>query len=109
MIEMSLADNLSYNSSSDFSTTAFASVRKKAKKQNINVSSDNAELHKMPFSMEELHDALRNAHDNSAGPDEIHYTGVGSGGGGGKGGMCRPPHVFDWGGGGNGMFVPPHF
>ena len=49
---LSVNDNLSYNSSSDFSTTAFASVRMKAKKQNINVSSDNAELHKMPFSME---------------------------------------------------------
>ena len=26
-----------------------------------------------PFSMEELQDALRRAHDTSAGPDEIHY------------------------------------
>ena len=27
----------------------------------------------MPFSLEELQDALRRAHDTSAGPDEIHY------------------------------------
>ena len=36
---------------------------RKLKKQNINLSSDNAEVYNRPFSMEELHDALRRAHD----------------------------------------------
>ena len=68
-----LADNVSHNSSSAFSTDAFASVRKKAEKQTIKFSSDNAEVYNKPFSIEELRDALRRAHDTSAGPDEIHY------------------------------------
>ena len=66
-IANSLADNFSHNSS------AFASVHKKAEKQTINFPSDNAEVYNKPFSMEELRDALRRAHDTSAGPDEIHY------------------------------------
>ena len=41
-IANALADNLSHNSSSAFSTDAFVSVRKKAEKQTINFSSDNA-------------------------------------------------------------------
>ena len=72
-IDNALADNLSRNSSSVFSTDAFASVRKKAEKQTIKCSSDNAEVYNKPLSMEELRDALRRAHDTSAGPDEIHY------------------------------------
>ena len=72
-IANALADNFSHNSSSAFSTYAFASVRKKADKQTIKVSSDNAEVYNKPLSMEELRDALRRAHDTSAGPDEIHY------------------------------------
>ena len=69
-IANALADNLSHNSSSAFSTDDFASVRKKAEKQTIKVSSDNAEVNNMPFSMEELQNALRRAHDTSGGPDE---------------------------------------
>ena len=69
-IANALADNVSHNSSSAFSTDAFASVRCKAEKQNITFSS---ELYSRPFSLEELQDALRRAHDTSAGPDEIHY------------------------------------
>ena len=38
-----------------------ASVRKKAEKQTIKVSSDNAEVYNKPLSMEELRDALRRA------------------------------------------------
>ena len=72
-IANALADNLSHNSSSAFSTDAFTSECCKAEKQNINFSSKNAEVYNMPFSLEELQDALRRAHDTSAGPDEIHY------------------------------------
>ena len=45
-------------------------VRKKAEKQTLKVSSDNAEVYNMPFSMEELQNALRRAHATSGGPDE---------------------------------------
>ena len=72
-IANALAANLSHNSSSAFSTDAFASVRKKAEKQTIKFPSDNAEVYNKPFSTEELRDALRRAHDTAAGPDEIHY------------------------------------
>ena len=63
-IANALADNISHN---------FTSVRYKVEKQNINFSSENAEVYNRPFSLEELQDALRRAHDTSAGPDEIHY------------------------------------
>ena len=72
-IANALADNFCHNSSSAFSTDAFASVRSKAEKHNINFSSENAEVYNRSFSLEELQDALRRAHDTSAGPDEIHY------------------------------------
>ena len=52
-IANALADNVSHNSSSAFSTDAFTSVRCKAEKQNINISSQNAEVYNRPFSMEE--------------------------------------------------------
>ena len=70
-IANALADNISHNSPSAFSTDDFASIRKKAEKQSIKFSSDNAEVYNRPFSMEELQDALHRAHDTSAGPDEI--------------------------------------
>ena len=72
-IANTLADNFSNNISSAFSTDAFTYVRCKAEKQNINFSSENAEVYNRPFSLEELQDALRRAHGISAGPDEIHY------------------------------------
>ena len=72
-IANALADIFSHNSSSAFSTDAFKSVRCKAEKQNINFSSDNVEVYNMPFSLEELQDALRRARNTSEGPDEIHY------------------------------------
>ena len=71
-IANALADIVSYNSSSAFSTDASTSVRCNAEKQNINFSSENAEVYNRPFFLEELQDALRRAHDTSAGPDEIH-------------------------------------
>ena len=46
---------------------------KKPEKQTITFSSDVAEVYNRPFSIEELQDALRRAHDTSAGPDELHY------------------------------------
>ena len=67
-----LADNFSHNSSSGFSTDAFASVRKKAEKQTITFSSDSDQVYNRPFSMEELQDAQPRVHNTSAGADEIH-------------------------------------
>ena len=72
-IANALADNVSHNSSSALSTDDFASVHKKAEKQTIKCSSDNAEVHNRPFSVKELQDALSRSHATSAGPDEIHY------------------------------------
>ena len=62
-ISNALADNLSHNSSSVFSTDAFASVRKKAEKDTINFPPDNAEVYNRPFSLEELQDDLRKTYD----------------------------------------------
>ena len=72
-IANALENNFSHNSSSAFSTDAFTSVRCKAEKNNISFSSENVEVYNMPFSLDELQDALRRAHDTSEGPNEIHY------------------------------------
>ena len=72
-IANALADNLSSNSSFAFSTDAFTFVRCRAEKNNINFPSEIVEVYNMLFSLEVLQDALRRAHDTSAGPDEIHY------------------------------------
>ena len=72
-IANAMTDNFSHNSSSAFSTDVFTSLHCGAEKNNINFSSENDEVYNMPFSLEELQDALRRAHDTSAGPDEIHY------------------------------------
>ena len=72
-IANALADNFSHNSSSAFSTDAFASVRKKVETQSIKFSSDNTEVYNRPFSMEELQDDLRRAQYTSTGPDGTHY------------------------------------
>ena len=69
----SLADNISRNFPSAFRTDAFTSVRQKAERLNLNVLSENVEVYNRLFSMQVLQDALRRAHDTSAGSDEIHY------------------------------------
>ena len=74
MLEMSrltvtLADKVSRNSYSAFNTDAFTAVSKKAERQNLHFSSENVEVYSRHFSMQELQDALRTAHDNSAGRD----------------------------------------
>ena len=68
-----LADNVSHNSFSAFSTDAFTSVPNKAEKQNMNFSSETVDAYNRPHCMDELQDALRRARDTSAGPDEILY------------------------------------
>ena len=72
-IANALADTFLHNSSSAFNTDAYVSIRKNAGKQTIKVSSDNTVVYNISLSMEELQDALRRAHDASAGSDEIHY------------------------------------
>ena len=61
-IASALADNFFHNSSFAFSTDDFASVRKKAEKHTIKLSSDNAEVYNRPLSMDELLDVLRRSH-----------------------------------------------
>ena len=72
-IANSLTDNVSLNYSSAFRTDAFTHVRQRAERENLSFSSQNVEVYNRPFSMQELQDALRRAHDTSARPDEIHY------------------------------------
>ena len=56
-IANALADNVSHNSYSAFSTDAFTYVRIKVEKQNFHFSSENVEVYNRPFSMEELQNA----------------------------------------------------
>ena len=72
-IANTLADNFSYNSSSDFCTDSFLTVKNKAEKQPIKFDSGNTEVYNKLFSVEELRDALHRSHDTAVGPDDIHY------------------------------------
>ena len=70
-IDTALSDTFSHNSSSAFITDAFASVRKKAEKQNV--STDNDEVYNKHLSMDELKDVPRKYHHSSVRPADVSY------------------------------------
>ena len=64
---------IAYNSSTNHYTTKFQKFKYTQERQHINFKSNNLENYNMLFSLDELTDALRRAHDSSPGPDEVHY------------------------------------
>jgi ribonuclease HI len=69
-----LAQQFSFNSSSDNYTEEFKSFKDKAERHMLNFhSEDNSENYNSFFSLEELHIALNKAKDSATGADKIHY------------------------------------
>ena len=72
-ISNTLAKTFSDNSSTNNYTSEFQQFKKIREQNSINFKSSNLEPYNVLFSMRELNDALRSAHDSSPGPDNIHY------------------------------------
>ena len=72
-ISNTLAKTFSFNSSINHYTPEFQQYKKTQEKNALNFKSKNAETYNMPFSKTELQEAIKNSHDTSPGPDNIHY------------------------------------
>ena len=51
----------------------FAKFKQKAEKLKFNFKSNNTESYNLPFTIEELKEAIQTSHNTAIGPDEIHY------------------------------------
>ena len=72
-IANSIASTISHNSSADHYLERFRWFKAHQERRPVDFPSDNSEPYNMPFSMSELHNALKKAHDSAAGPDNVHY------------------------------------
>ena len=72
-IANTLASTVSFNSSPEHYTKNFQKFQAQQEKRPLKFQSDNSESYNHLFSITELEDALRQAHDTAVGPDEIHY------------------------------------
>ena len=72
-IANTLGSTLSYNSSTAHYTDTFKQYKSVQERRPVSFQSDNSEPYNACFSMAELTDALRKAHDSAAGPDQVHY------------------------------------
>ena len=68
-----LAITFSKNSSAKNGNEKFAKFKQKAEKLKLNFKSNNTESYNIPFTIEELKDAIQTSHNTAIGPDEIHY------------------------------------
>ena len=61
------------NSFSDHCSTPFKSYKQNAEKYSISFTSNNTDIYKNPFSMDELTNAISISRDTAVGPDSIYY------------------------------------
>ena len=64
---------ISKNSASANYSHKFQSVKLCEERKTLNLRSRNNEYYNKPFSLSELRESLKRAHDTACGPDEIHY------------------------------------
>ena len=72
-IANTLAEQISYNSSSEHCSDNFLKHKLLSEKKKITFSLSNDEYYNRDFSHEELKSSLNRAHDTAEGPDKIHY------------------------------------
>ena len=68
-----LASTLAENSSSNNYCPEFQRIKREKEKKTCDFSSENLEDYNLPFTLEELKQALRKSNNSVAGPDDIHY------------------------------------
>jgi hypothetical protein len=68
-----LAETFFYNSSTSHYTPEFQQYKKTQERNTLHFKSKNTETYNMPFTKTELQDTIKNSHDTSPGPDNIHY------------------------------------
>jgi len=72
-ISNTLGTTFAHNSSTNHYTPEFQQYKAIQEKIPINFKSRNTEPYNCLFTMRELTDALKSAHDSSPGPDNVHY------------------------------------
>jgi len=72
-IASKLAQQFSFNSSSDNYSNEFNIFKHRAEQNNLNFQSKNKENYNIPLTIQELQNAIKKASDSATGPDEIHY------------------------------------
>ena len=72
-IANTLAEQISYNSSSEHCSDKFFRHKSHSERKKINFSSSNDEYYNREFAVDELKSSLSRAHDTAEGPDKIHY------------------------------------
>ena len=72
-IANTLAEQISYNSSSEHCSDKFLKHKSLSEKKKINFSSSDDEYYNREFALDELKSSLTRAHDTAEGPDRIHY------------------------------------
>ena len=68
-----LAETIAHNSSAENYTNKFRRKKMTLEQNPINFTSKNDEIYNKKFSIRELLDSLKKAHDTAVGPDDIHY------------------------------------
>lgn len=68
-----LGSTIANNSSSTRASKSFHKYKSQQEKNPIKFESDNTEIYNLPFCLSELEDSLKQSHDTSTGPDNIHY------------------------------------
>ena len=68
-----LAITFSKNSSAKNGNEKFAKFKQKAEKLKLNLKSNNTKSYNLPFTIEELKDAIQTSRNIAIGPDKIHY------------------------------------
>ena len=68
-----LAITFSKNTLAKNGNEKFAKFKQKAEKLKLNFKSNNTESYNLPFTIEELKDAIQTSRNTAIGPDEIHY------------------------------------
>lgn len=68
-----LASKIQENSSTTHYPPSFQKLKRNAESSPISFSTSVSEEYNVPFSMEELKDALLKSNNSAAGPDDIHY------------------------------------
>jgi len=72
-IANTIANTISYNSSTNNYSPAFQNYKAEAEQHLLNFISDNTESYNHPIQLDELISAINSSKDSSPGPDNVHY------------------------------------
>jgi ribonuclease HI len=68
-----IASTVAHNSSNEHYSSTFQNHKRQTEKRPIKFLDDTSKPYNLPFTIEELQNALQKSHDTAAGPDEVPY------------------------------------